>query len=507
MWSRLFAAVVVAVMVGAPGAAQAAWLRGESDKFVVYTDGGERDLREFIEQLGAFDHALRVMHPSTKDNSKAAKFEVYLLRGGNQLRRFKPEVPDNMLGYYSASPGGVYAVAIRREGPLMKPEQVLFHEYTHRFMLENFPGTAYPAWLIEAYAEYYGATNVGDAFADVGGGSAARASSLSLRTWIPMETLLGKRVSDLTSNNDREMFYAQGWLLLHYMMSDATRRQQLDRAIRRIGAGEEPVQAFLTEVQTDGPTLSRTLKRYLQGKTNVLRVPKPADLLKDLKVTSLPAASDDLLPESVRLNDGVEAAEAPALLERVRNRASRHPNDRFAQLVLARAEVRIGDLKAGMAILDRLLAQDPEQLEVIREAAHAQMARGIRVPAERQAAFRAARPLFGKAYQKDPNDFRTLYGYAQARSIEADYPNDNALEVLLRARELAPSVEQVSLQVGAALIKRDRHQAALFFLTPLANNPHGGPHQARAKALIAGAKPKIEELKGEAKAAEAKPAA
>lgn len=504
MWSRGFAALVVALMIGVPGAAQAAWLKGETDKFVVYTDGGERDLREFIERLGAFDYVLRVTHPSTQGKGSAAKFEVYLLRGTGQLRRFNPSAPETMLGYYSASPGGVYAVAIRRENSLMKPEQVLFHEYTHRFMLENFSGAAYPGWLIEAYAEYYGATVVSEKFADVGGGNPARATSLLMRPWIPMDTVLSSRPLELKAGNEREMFYAQGWLLLHYMKSDGERAKQLDRAIRRIGAGEGPVKAFYAEAQTDGPTLTRALRRYLQGKTTVIRLPNPPDLLKDLKVSTLPPSADDLLPESVRLNHEDDPAEAAPLLERVRSRASRYPDDLFAQLVLARAEVRIGDLKTGLAILDRLLAQNPEQLDVIREAAHAQMARGVRVPTERQAAFRSARPLFGKAYQKDPNDFRTLYGYAQARSIEPDYPNDNALEVLLRARELAPSVEQVSLQVGAALIKRDKQEAALYYLTPLANDPHGGEYAERAKALIAGAKPKTEDLKGDAKADEAK---
>lgn len=505
MWSRLFPAIAAALTIAAaPGLANAAWLKGETDKFVVYTDGGERDLRDFIEQLTVFDHVLRTMHPVVKDKPEAAKFEVYLLRGSGQLKRLRPGSQNQVLGFYKATPGGVYAAAIRDDRWLMSAEQVLFHEYTHRFMLENFP-VAYAAWLIEAYAEYFSAVTIGEKAADVGRGNQARVYSLLTDQWLPMDTLLGKRGSELKTS-ERAMFYAQGWLLLHYMISDSERMTQLLDYMRRASNGEDPVKAFYAVAQTDGPTLTRTLRKYLQGKTSVVQLPKPADPLKGLKVTTLPASADDLLLEGQRLNDGVEEAEAPELLARVRRSAARHQNDQFAQLILARAEVTIGDFKAGQAILDRLLAQNPESLEVIREAAHAQMSRGVRFPEERQAAFRAARPLLGKAYQKDPNDFRTLYGYAQARSIEADYPNDNALQVLLRARQLAPSVEHVSLQVGAALLTRERREEAAFVLAPLANNPHGGPYQERARALMEGAKPQESEVKGQEKA-DAAPAA
>jgi hypothetical protein len=487
MGGRFWIAAAVALTLLAPSWAHAGWLRGETGRFIVYSDGSERSLRSFVEQLSIFDHVLRVYHPSVTDRPVRRKLEIYLLRGPGTIRRIRPEVGHGLLGYYKATPSGIYAVSVRDDSHLVvEARQVLFHEYTHYFMLENFPA-AYPAWLVEAYAEYFATADIEDRGVAVGGGNALRGYDLVNLPWARFDAILGQAHKDM-KRDQGYMIYSQGWLLLHYMMSDPERRRQLDRFIRRTAAGEDTRKAFYEESNLTEAELTKILKRYMMGKTRVIGVAKPADPAADLKISSLPPSTDAFIFDTLRLqaleDPTKDKQETGGLLRSVRSEAKRWRGDRLADLTLARAEHRLGDLAAGRALIDDLRARYPNDAEIAREAAIGRMMEGLRDPAARQKAFRESRPLWARAHQLDGQDFRALYGYAQARTVEPDYPNANDLEVLLLARELAPSVDEISLQAGAILVAQGRRKEARAVLLPLLNSPHGGEGQEAARTLL-----------------------
>jgi hypothetical protein len=141
----------------APTIAQARWLRAETQRFVVYSDGDKAELEGFARKLSSFDMMLRLRH-KVEERDVRRKLEVNLVRGPLQLRRVQPRVGYGVGGFYRATPSQIMAVAIRDEDGL-GADDILFHEYTHHFMLEYFP-VAYPAWLIEGYAEYFGTAQI-----------------------------------------------------------------------------------------------------------------------------------------------------------------------------------------------------------------------------------------------------------------------------------------------------------------------------------------------------------
>jgi hypothetical protein len=60
-WLRaLCLALVVGVLAG--GEAQAKWLKADTQRFVIYSDGDERSLREYAAMLEDFDIILRHYH-------------------------------------------------------------------------------------------------------------------------------------------------------------------------------------------------------------------------------------------------------------------------------------------------------------------------------------------------------------------------------------------------------------------------------------------------------------
>ena len=236
----LFACLVLAVAQPA----WAKWYRVETDRFIVYGEGREERVRAYARKLQMFDATLRVFHPSTKDKVPATKLQLYLVSGESDLRRTRPRLPPTVTGYYDANNEGVLAVVNVDAG--FQADDILFHEYAHHFMLENFP-TAYPAWFVEGFAEYFATTEITPGMIKVGGYNEQRVFSILAYSWLPWDEVLGKATGE-TRRDRVHVYYGQAWLLTHYMRSDAQRADQLHEAIKAIAAGAQPVKAFYDEM-------------------------------------------------------------------------------------------------------------------------------------------------------------------------------------------------------------------------------------------------------------------
>lgn len=114
--------------------AQAEWRRAETANFLVYGEGSETDLRRHAERLERFDALLR-RQLSVPPMEGGRKLPVYLVYTNSDLRQTNPNLPEGAAGFYSASEIDVYSVLNRRSG-----DDILFHEYAHHFMFQNFPG-------------------------------------------------------------------------------------------------------------------------------------------------------------------------------------------------------------------------------------------------------------------------------------------------------------------------------------------------------------------------------
>ena len=480
--SRALVGVVAALgLTLVPAAAQAAWYRVETDRFIVYGEGSEKAARDYATRLTVFDDILRRFNPAAKDRVAATKVQVYLVAGEGELRRVQPRLPPYTAGFYSAMNEGVFAIAIKSGGTL-GADDVLFHEYAHHFMLENFPA-AYPAWFVEGFAEYFMTAEIlpRDGGVKVGGYNEGRAYSIFMQTWLPMDEVLSKTTGE-TRTDRMAAYYAQAWLLTHYMRSDPKRAEQLNQAVLAISAGEPPVQAFETATGMSMPDLTKALKGY--RKLQIITIRDPAKTTPAVTVTALPKSADDCLLANLRLILSPTGRVDGEFLADVRRKAAKYPGDVLAERTLARAEFVMGDVAAGEAIMKRRLDAGTPDYEDLLLAGTGQLMAGMRDRPNREARYRAGRPLLAKAYQLDKNDFRALYAYELARSIEAGYPSDNDLNALLEARHLAPAVLETSLRAGVALLQKGRREDAAHVLAPVINNPHGGRSAASARALL-----------------------
>lgn len=466
--------------------AAADWAKFESPNFIVYSDAHPSSVKRQVETLELFDTLLRSKQGIDSKEPVRRKLPIYLLAESRDIRRITPSMNRNVAGFYTAGPDDIYAVADFQRNDM----QTLQHEYVHHFMLARFP-YGYPAWLIEGYAEYFMTFSWNGEVMEVGDYNRNRAAWLMYEGWLPFTTLLKSRPSELQTDEQVAMYYAQAWALTHYMMSDPARQKQLDAYIRAVGGGADPVAAMEKVTGQSVGTFTSTLRKYLK------KFPYQKIVLPDLKmpqvtVTPLPSGIGPVLLITQRLksDNGQDApddkTDGPVLLADARAAAARLPGVREAELLQARAEVKLGDVAVAERILEARLARDPQDVETLQIAAFAKIKTAQDAPAERRSKLLAeARSLAGRAHKADPDSYQTLIAFIQAREGAPGYPNANDLNVLRDALDLAPQVDELRLAASRGLMEASEFKLAADVLKPVAFDPHGGESVTKAKELIA----------------------
>jgi len=465
------------------GVAKAEWRRAESQHFIVY-GRGDKAVREYAAQLEDFDDLLRRLHGRPKDELTPRKLPVYLVSSLAELQRVEPRL-ERAAGVYFPAPGEVFVVVVREgvtdDSDQNKGDDALLHEYVHHFMLQYYP-SAYPAWLVEGYAEYYMTADLSAKRLVVGGANKGRVYSLTQPGgWIPIEDVLGKSPREL-KKTEGPAYYAEAWLLTHYIVSDPERYKLLKPYLDAARATHDPVGAWKTVYGDDPNGLRRKLLAYMDRPIPAGMLPRHGADETPMTVTTLPASADFLLLEGQRMKLGVPDGDRPAFLATVRKLAAKAPKDHFSQLVVARAETRYGDRAAGEATLNGLLASDPNDIDALIVLGESRLAAGAADQAGRAADFGQAGKLFARAFKLDPDNPVVLRGYASSKALEP--VSENIANVRLKAVQMAPQVGQLRLEAASALIAAKDPQIAKAVLMPLLNSPHGGDMVEAAQAMV-----------------------
>ena len=480
---------LLALLLAWPLAAQATWRRAETASFIGYSRGSEKELRTRLHELQDFDTLLRLV-TAVKAPPSEAKLPVFFI-AGRDLKILG--IADAQVdGIYVSSPGLVYAaVATDRASNSFSNgvNTALFHEYAHHFMFQYFTA-AYPPWYVEGYAEYMSTATFKPGETSFGSFDKGRAYQLIALPWMPMQTLLTARRSDL-KDAQVPAFYAQSWLTTHYLMRDAQRSKQLIAYLQLVAKGTPRDAAFTTAFGLGIPEFTKALRAYMTSKefthsrmTGAAAGPSPGDPVTAMTV--LPPSADDLLIPATRLSVIEGRDQAPALLDLVRTAAARYPGDAYAQAVLAEAEIKLGDRAAGLALLDAQLAARPADAQLLYLRGRAWLRDAViahRAGKDAGDLMKQARRALAAANRARPDDYRILFAHALA-SREGRLP-DAEMPVLLRAAELAPQVGEIAIVAAQALAARGDKAEARQLLTPVANDPHEGPGSKRAAAMLA----------------------
>jgi len=268
---HLLKAAVAAVVLLQASLAWAGWTRLRSPHFVVVGDAGEAELREVARRVEAFREVLRRALPNATV-AMPVPTTIIVFGSDREFRRYGPIVngrPMEGVGGYCLPGEDANYIAMsiaRRE----EAYPIVFHEYTHALLGATL--TTVPVWMNEGLAEVY------RTFSQTDGGRAANIGApplhhlreLRSRSLMPLVELLAVERDSPTYNEERRRgpFYAQSWLLAHYIfLGNATRRTQLPKYLDLVQDGTGIADAVRQAFDSEPHVLDGELRQHLNGFT------------------------------------------------------------------------------------------------------------------------------------------------------------------------------------------------------------------------------------------------
>lgn len=271
--------IVAAAMLALPGMAHAAskWLRADTHNFIIYSNGDEKYLREFAEDVERFDAVLR-NYIVVPEHNPPHRLTIYMVRDSAVVARIIGS--RNVAGFYSPQLEGSYAVANRtrsEQAVALTGTEVLFHEYAHHYMFQNL-SAAYPLWLQEGFAEYFSTvTFTKKGQSEVGKPAYHRAYGLLSGIKMPLKTVLTTQTySELGSHEKIDAFYGRSWLLAHKLRSNDEGRKQLRAYLTDFFSGvslEDAAKRNFPDFSATDKALDDTISRSFQMTVSLDPIP------------------------------------------------------------------------------------------------------------------------------------------------------------------------------------------------------------------------------------------
>ncbi len=453
--------LAAALLLGAP--AHAEWREATSTNFVVYSEGGEAELREFIAKLEKFNFVLRTFH-GVRAPPSPNRLRVFLMPSVNGVQRYAP----GAAGFYIRRARGPMMVGTRtsRANARIDSESILLHEYTHHFMYQYFPAS-YPTWYSEGFAEFWGATRFLDNdVVEVGLPVDYRYQSFFSNRWLHARRLL--TIQSYAGTRELDLVYAQGWLLVRQMFDDPEIHRQIQAYLNAINAGRTYEQAAGEAIDDLDRLNSRLFSYASRRRFSVLQLPFRTIDVGEIDVRVVSPAEQALMHQEIMLSRGIRASELADFAGDLRPIANRFPEDPFALRLLLETERLAGDNAAALAAADRLLAIRPDDPRGLMHRGMIEAERLRDAGSTDQAAWDAARQFILRANRAAPNDPLVLEAYHDSFTLAGQLPPESAQNALYSAMERAPSDYDLRYKVAADFEARGMVEEALAIIRPAA---------------------------------------
>jgi Flp pilus assembly protein TadD len=473
----------IAAMMAAlflPGTARAEWRQATTRHFTVYSEAKPSQLEGFATKLEKFDGLLRLI-TDTRDDGPVNPVQIFMLSDDGDVRALTHN-PD-VAGFYSTSDRWGYAVLSREPKAWrfgLGPEEVLFHEYAHHFMLHYFPA-AYPAWYVEGFAEFYSVVTFdAEGHIEFGKVPLSRVPTLRMMSIMPLKKLMSGQ-ADWHDPRQTDRFYGTAWLLTHYLHYTPNRQAEFARYLRALTSGQKDADP---DIFFNGgiAALEKELRAYLgKGRVSATRVTPAERSQGQVALASMDPVRAALIDEELKLLVGVREKDRPALLADVRSATAKFPSSAHAAALLALAEWRGKNKDAALAAADRAIALDPKlarahslRADIFLDRAH---------DSDRAEDWKAALSAIVKANRADMEDPVPLTQFYRYHRMKGGKMPDVGYDGLNKALALLPQNPRYRLALARALAVRGDYARASLLLDPLAYSPHPSPLRETALKL------------------------
>lgn len=482
---RFWVAALISILLVTP--AHARWLQAESEHFVIYAEDSEKDLQHFAEMLERYHAALeRLTGNRMETPSPSNRITIFVLGSERAVRKAHGTGDRFVAGFYRPRAGASRAFVPRLRRSSGEPDisqTVLLHEYAHHFLIST-SRFAMPRWLGEGLAEFFASTKLlGDGSLQIGRAANHRAFELSSAIQVPIRELLDPELYEQNRGRGYDSFYGRSWTLVHYLWFTDERRGQLNAYWQAVAEGTPSLQAA-EKVFGDLDALDNDIDAYIRQR-KILAYKLAPELLPigPVRVYGVSDGLDAMLPVIAHSQSGVTREEALDLLPDARKIAARYPDDARVLGGLAEAEVDAGYYDEAVAVADRAIAIDGT-------VANAHLQKGLALfrkagdATDQDAAYRDAILAFAglnKLENDNPLPLIYLYRSYVDRGLA---PSEHAQHALIRATELAPFDQDLSMELAIMFAQTGAIANARATFAPVAANPHGGPRAEIARRSL-----------------------
>jgi hypothetical protein len=476
--------------IAMPTVAADKWLKAESDNFVIYSNASEKTTRAYVKDLEVFRRLTSLLLGSP-DTASRVKFDIVLLDNPDQMLQVRPTFSKHVAGVYFSCGEGLSAYSALQNGEMLGDQDpslvTLFHEYSHYIMFQHAK-SYYPAWYVEGFADFLATAYPDKGKITVGEPSTMRTWTLAEDRWISFEKILKPTFGFAgdRSNDEWEVssFYAQSWLLTHYMLSDSTRAKSLNAYFADVGKGADPVASFETHTGIKVRDLAGILKRY-RDKIFYLTVPVPEYADGNIRTTTLPPETDSYMLQRSLLTTCMPPEQGKAVLAQLAAKKPQLSGNIDYRLALVRAHLLYGKVADAEAEIGPLVDAHPENAEVnyLMGRTYYLMAQSAKGQ-DRNDLIDAARGFFLAAYDINKLNSPNLYYLARSFENQPGFPDQNALNAAKGAHVLAPGVPDYAVFAAFASLSNGKRDDAVALLTPFVSNPHDRAQAERFQKTI-----------------------
>ena len=323
--------------IAASPAIDEGWLVVEGDDSSLLTNAGRQRGIEIATAVAQFRAVFARLAPAIELSSPIPT-TLLAFRDAESYAPFKTVADrgnSRVLGQFISQPDGNY-LTVDAGTELVGSLAVIHHEYVHYFVRHNFPGV--PLWFNEGLAEFYSTFHREDDAVLIGGAVERHLDLLRRRVELDWTSLLtaDSRSDSYHAPDKVGAFYAQSWLLVHYLLSgDGERLERAADFFALLHQGEEAISAFEDAFDLRLSQLQVDLQRHLQeGDFSAVRIPL-ADLGSGAswRLRPLSAADANVQLADLLLHIG-RRQEAESFLQRALDLQPEHPD---ALAIMARS--------------------------------------------------------------------------------------------------------------------------------------------------------------------------
>jgi hypothetical protein len=289
---------------------------------------------------------------------------------------------------------------------------------------------------------------------------------------------------DLSNTGDR--YYAQAWLLTHFILSSSENQERFDTYLSLMAAGKKPDIAFEDAFAIKMDQLPVRLAAYLSLAQPSQTVVLPSTAESSIQLRTLPTSSNNIVLWRAALIGCSVDKEMPQLLENIRRESEKKTTDNLAKLTQVRAAMRLPEsLDEAKLIIDKLLVTHPDNSEVQYLSGRVEHYLAVKSWNTPDGSLHQARALkaFSNSYILSPNYAPNLFFWSLAQ-----YPDPKAADTNLMAYRLAPSVDRYAWTAIHRLIANDRLSDAETLLRAEAASGSSSKNRVEANDLLAGMK-------------------